>query len=29
VTGGPDIFAGQPSDPDLLAEIYDVEHLDL
>jgi SAM-dependent methyltransferase len=26
VTGGPDIFAGQPSDPDLLAEIYDVEH---
>jgi SAM-dependent methyltransferase len=26
VTGGPDIFAGQPSDPDLLAEIYDIEH---
>ncbi|HEX5396666.1 MAG TPA: class I SAM-dependent methyltransferase [Candidatus Limnocylindria bacterium] len=26
MTGGPDIFAGQPTDPDLLAEIYDVEH---
>jgi len=23
---GPDIFAGQPGDPDLLAEIYDLEH---
>ena len=24
-----DIFAGQPSDPDLLAEVYDVEHDDV
>lgn len=26
MTDGSDIFAGQPSDPDLLAEIYDLEH---
>ena len=26
MNGGSDIFAGQPSDPDLLAEIYDIEH---
>lgn len=26
MTGSSDIFAAQPSDPDLLAEIYDIEH---
>lgn len=26
MNGGADIFACQPSDPDLLAEIYDIEH---